>query len=254
MCLIAFSYNVHPQYPLVIIANRDEFYDRPTAAAHFWEDEPSILAGRDLRQHGSWLGVSKSGRFAAITNFRDPPLPVTGLLSRGEIVQQFLISNESAEQFIASLREKKALYGGFNVLLYDGQEMQHYNNIFDEHNNIESGTYSVSNATINTSWPKTDLAKNMLEETSKNGKLEARDLISLLANEEIAQDEVLPDTGVGIHLERALSAQFVKLPNYGTRCSTAIAYHKNGQIDFLERTYEDGKYKFDRSYLINTEE
>lgn len=254
MCLIAFSYKVHPAYPLIIVANRDEFYDRPTAAAHFWEDEPDILAGRDLRQQGSWMGLSKSGRFAAITNYRDPRLPETGQLSRGEIVRLFLTSTESTDSFIQSLRSKRDLYGGFNVLLYDGEDMHHYNNIYDEHRIVESGIHGVSNATFNTPWPKLETAKHILEKATDKDTIEVNSLIPLLANDEIAQDEVLPNTGVGIHLERSLSAQFVKIPNYGTRCSTAIVYHNNGEIDFLERTYENGDYKFDRSYHIDTEE
>lgn len=251
MCLIAFSYKEHSQYPLIIIANRDEFYDRPTAAAHFWEDDPTILAGRDLRQQGSWMGLSKNGRFAAITNYRDPRLPETGQLSRGEIVRLFLTSTESTDTFIKSLRSQRDLYGGFNVLLYDGEDMHHYNNIFDEYRIVESGIHGVSNATFNTPWPKVNAAKNVLENATAKDAIEVNDLISLLANDEIAHDEVLPNTGVGIHLERSLSAQFVKLPNYGTRCSTAIVFHNNGQIDFLERTYEKGQYKFDRSYRLD---
>ena len=250
MCLIAFSYKVHPNYPLVIIANRDEFYDRPTAAAHFWEDKPAILGGRDLLQQGSWMGLSKNGRFAAITNYREPSQPETALLSRGEVVSQFLLSTEPIESFIDSLREKKNLYGGYNVLLFDGQQMHHYNNVFDEHNKIEPGTYGLSNATLNTSWPKVEKAKNALINSTQNKQFEVQDLILLLSDDQIAHDEVLPNTGVGIHLERALSAQFVKLPNYGTRCSTAIIFNKNGDINFLERTYDKGIFLFDRSFTI----
>lgn len=253
MCLIAFSYKVHPNYPLVIIANRDEFYDRPTAAAQFWEDKPTILGGRDLLQQGSWMGLSKNGRFAAITNYREPSLPEPALVSRGEIVSQFLLSTEPIEAFVDSLREKKNLYGGYNVLLFDGQQMRHYNNVFDEHNKIEPGTYGISNATLNTPWPKVEQAKSALINGTNNNNFDVQDLISLLANDEIAHDEVLPNTGVGIHLERALSAQFVKLPNYGTRCSTAITYNRNGTIDFLERTYDEGRILFDWPFSIKTQ-
>ena len=251
MCLLAFSYDTHPHYPLIVVANRDEFYERPTAAAHYWEDAPTILAGRDLRQNGSWIGLSKNGRFAAITNYRDPSRPDTGQLSRGVIVQQFLTSSQSTEHFILSMRQKKDLYGGFNVLLYDGRQMQHYNNIFDVQTTVEKGVHSLSNATLNTPWPKVTYAKDALAEASKQNQLAVNDIITLLATKKIAPDEVLPDTGVGIHLERALSASFVKLPNYGTRCSTAIIYDKNGRIEFLERTYEEGKDNVDRQFEID---
>ena len=250
MCLIAFAYQYHEAYPLIIIANRDEFYERPTAAAAFWEDAPMILAGRDLKMNGSWMGVSTSGRFAAITNFRDPRRPESGELSRGEIVQQFLSSKESSSAFVEVLREKKDLYGGFNVLLYDGEELHHYNNIADEHNIVPPGVHSVSNATLNTPWPKVTFAKDALQTAIENDTLEMTSLIPLLANDQIAPDEALPDTGVGIHLERALSAAFVKLPNYGTRCSTAITFQQNGSIQLLERTYEQGEMAFDCTFEI----
>lgn len=250
MCLIAFAYQSHPKYPLIIIANRDEFYERPTAPAHFWTEAPSILAGRDLRMNGSWMGVSKAGRFAAITNYRDPSQPESGTFSRGGIVQDFLNSTQSCTKFIEALRKNKDLYGGYNVLLYDGETMQHYNNVLDEHNSVTPGVHSVSNATFNTSWPKTVFAKEALRSIIQHDILAVTDLISLLANDQIVPDEALPTTGVGIHLERALSAAFVKLPNYGTRCSTALIFHENGTIELLERTYEQGNFSFDTAFEL----
>ena len=252
MCLIAFAYQTHATYPLIIIANRDEFYERPTAAAGFWEDAPVILAGRDLKMNGSWMGVSTSGRFAAITNYRDPSRPESGDLSRGEIVQAFLSTTQTTAAFIEALRKKKALYGGFNVLLYDGEALHHYNNVFDEHHIVPPGLHSVSNATLNTSWPKATFAKEALQTALSANTLETSSLISLLANDQIAPDDTLPDTGVGIHLERALSAAFVKLLNYGTRCSTAITFHQNGTIQLLERTYEQGEFAFDTAFEIHS--
>ena len=253
MCLIAFAYQSHPAYPLIIIANRAEFYERPTAAAAFWADAPTILAGRDLKMNGSWMGISTCGRFAAITNYRDPNRPESGDLSRGEIVQDFLNSKQTSSVFIEALRKKKDLYGGFNVLLYDGEELHHYNNVFDEHNIVPPGVHSVSNATLNTAWPKVTFAKDVLQTAIENDTLEMTSLIPLLANDQIAPDEALPDTGVGIHLERALSAAFVKLPNYGTRCTTAITFQQNGMIQLLERTYELGEMAFDTKFnLIKT--
>ena len=169
-------------------------------------------------------------------------------------MHQFLSSTESCEQFITSLRRNKELYGGLNVLLYDGHELHHYNNIIDEHTVVQPGVHSVSNATLNTPWPKVQLAKTALSEALHNEQLATHQLITLLANSEIAPDDQLPDTGVGIHLERALSAQFVKLPNYGTRCSTAITFHKNGTIHFLERTFEQGEMQFDKPFVIEVDE
>lgn len=252
MCLISFAYNVHDSYPLIVVANRDEFYERPTASAHFWADAANILAGRDLVQGGSWLGISKQGRFAAITNYRDPKLSETGTSSRGEIVQQFLLSTLSGDDFITQLREKKADYAGFNALLFDGHVMHHYNNIFDEHNVIPNGVHSLTNGTLNSDWPKAQLANEKLHAVlQKNEQPNAKNLISLLDDETIAPDEKLPQTGVGIHLERILSAQFIKLPNYGTRCSTAVVFEKSGRIQFIERTFENGKMQFDKTFVVD---
>lgn len=250
MCLIAFAYKKHPDFPLIIIANRDEFYERPTEAVHFWEDAPTILAGRDLRMNGSWLGVSKSGRFAAITNYRDPNRPETGQLSRGAIVKAFLNATQTSADFVEELQSQKDLYAGFNVLLYDGEQLHHYNNIFDEHNIVPPGIHSVSNATLNTPWPKARFAANALQSALGEEAIEVDGLIPLLANDATAQDDSLPDTGVGIYLERALSAAFVKLANYGTRCSTAITINNNGHIQLQERTYEQGKFAFDKQFTF----
>lgn len=253
MCLIAFAYKTHPDFPIIIIANRDEFYERPTEAVHFWQDSPHILAGRDLRMNGSWLGVSKSGRFAAITNYRDPNRPETGQLSRGTILQSFLNTEQTSADFVEELRGNKDLYGGFNVLLYDGKQMQHYNNVFDEHTVVPPGVHSISNATLNTPWPKVTFAAKVLQQAVDDETIETNQLISLLANHETAPDDSLPDTGVGIYLERALSASFVQLANYGTRCSTALTISKNGYIHLQERTYEQGQFAFDKLFTINKE-
>ncbi|MEK4629761.1 NRDE family protein [Solibacillus sp. FSL R7-0682] len=251
MCLITFAFQMHPEYPLIVIANRDEFYDRPTAPAQFWADAPEILAGRDLLQGGSWLGVSSKNRFAAITNYRDPRLPESGLYSRGDIVRQFLEQPVSIEAFIAHLRNTKDDYGGYNVLLYDGHKMYHFNNIFDDYTIIEAGVHSLSNATLNSNWPKTRLGKDDLTEVLKvKQPLQIENLLSLLTNKTIASDNKLPDTGVGIHLERLLSPQFIKMGNYGTRCSTAILFQQDGNIQFAERTYEQGEKEYDRLFII----
>jgi uncharacterized protein with NRDE domain len=242
---------VHPQFPLIVAANRDEFFDRPTAPAQFWSDVPQILAGRDLLQGGSWLGVSTNYRFAAITNYRDPKLPDSGIYSRGDIVRQFLEQPINIDSFIAQLRHTKEAYGGYNVLLYDGHKMHHFNNIFNEYTIIESGVHSLSNATLNSSWPKTQLASNNLAERLKEKKIKHPDqFISLLTSKVIAPDNQLPNTGVGIHLERLLSPQFVNMPNYGTRCSTAILFGQNNNVQFMERTYTQGEKQFDRYFSI----
>ena len=249
MCLVTFSLHSHAQFPLIVVANRDEFYDRPTAAVSFWEDAKTILAGRDLLQKGSWMGVSKNGRFATITNFRNPSLPESGQLSRGIIVQDFLESSLTAKTFIDQIQQQKHLYGGLNLLVYDGKEMHHYNNVLDDRSQIKPGIHSISNHTLNTPWPKVIHATQQLTNAlEKNDLHTAEQLISILDDRSIAPDVALPQTGVGIHLERLLSPLFVKMTNYGTRSTTVILLDNHGHIQFLERTFEDGEAVFDHKF------
>lgn len=249
MCLINFHFNNHPKYKLIVVANRDEEYKRPTKEAHFWEDEPSILAGRDLKQMGTWLGVSKSGKFAALTNYRDLSLP-DAPRSRGEIVKDFLASNLSPEEFILSLKEKRQQYGGYNVLIGSGDELYHYNNIFDEKNNISAGTYSLSNCTLNTPWPKVEKGKRKLAQlvSKMENELEIEQLFNMVLDQTQAPIEQLPNTGVGVELEQLLSPLFIQMPHYGTRCSTVVLIDKNDHITFVERTFHKGKFFFDKRY------
>lgn len=248
MCLITFAVQHHPNYPLIIVANRDEFYERSTAAATFWTEPPGILAGKDLLQGGSWMGVSTNGRFAAVTNYRDPSLSDANKQSRGEIVPQFLTSDLPVPQFLAKLQQQKQKYGGFNVLLFDGQQLQHFNNIVNDTTTIHAGIHSVSNHTLNTPWPKVQQAKRLLTQAINENNVAPEQLISLLTDTTVADDLKLPKTGVDITLERLLSPLFVKIPNYGTRSSTVLLIDQDKNVQFIERTYEQGEFAFDRSF------
>ncbi|WP_342469446.1 NRDE family protein [Ureibacillus sp. FSL K6-3587] len=249
MCLIHFQYGEHPIFQLIVVANRDEIYDRPAEPAHFWEDEPEILAGRDLLEMGTWLGISKNGRFAALTNFRDPSLPKRPR-SRGEIVRNFLKESVHPSEFIDELAKMKDCYGGFNVIVGDQNRLMHYNNIFDEKNEIFPGVHSVSNHTLNTPWPKVVKGKKRLVEYLKNnpGQVDIDELFEIVMDREIAPDEELPDTGVGLEMERNLSPAFIQLPHYGTRCSTVLLIDREGNVTFVERTFNSGHFKFEKSF------
>ena len=249
MCLVNFQFRTHPTYPLIVVANRDEFYERPTESAHFWEDHPTILAGRDLLQMGTWLGVSKAGRFAALTNFRDPQLK-PGYLSRGDIVRNFLIGHQGPKDFIEELKNNRDSYGGYNIVIGDRHQLFHYNNILDEMNEVSPGTHSLSNHTLNTPWPKVEKGKQRLAEHLLLDDIEVGTLFDLLTDESIAQDSELPDTGVGIELERSLSPLFIKMPNYGTRSSTVLLMDENQKITFAERTYYKGKMHSEKFFEI----
>lgn len=250
MCLINFHFQAHHTYPLIVVANRDEEYARPTKEAHFWEDAP-ILAGQDLQEMGTWFGVTKQGKFAAITNFRDPSLPKAPK-SRGEIAKNFLTSDIHPELFIENLRKTRSEYGGYNVLIGDQNELYHYNNIFDEMNIIPPGTHSLSNCSLNTPWPKVVKGKELLSETVKDFFL-VEDLFAINQNDEKAPDDELPDTGVGIELERELSSMFIKMPHYGTRAMTVLLMNRNGEVIFVERTFHQGEFICDNSFRFTIE-
>lgn len=249
MCLINFHFQKHPKYKLIVVANRDEEYNRPTKEAHFWEDEPTILAGRDLLQMGTWLGVSKSGKFAALTNYRDPSLP-DAPKSRGEIVKDYLTSNIQPEEFITMLKVNRQQYGGYNVLFGSSDELYHYNNIFDETNRINPGTYSLSNCTLNTPWPKVEKGRTELEKivSQTERDIEIEQLFKLVTDRTKAPIDALPITGVGLELEQLLSPMFIHMPQYGTRCSTVVLIDSNDHITFVERTFHNGEFLFDQAY------
>lgn len=254
MCLIHFHYQEHPIYKLIVVANRDEFYDRPAKPAHFWEDEPDILAGRDLLQMGTWLGVSRNGRFAPITNYRDPSLPAKPR-SRGEIVRNFLKDARHPKDFVDELVTTKDYYGGYNVIVWHEDHLLHYNNIFNEINEIQPGTHSISNHTLNTPWPKVVKGRARLAEYIQNntGKLNIDELFEIVMDREIAPDEQLPNTGVGLEMERNLSSAFIQLPHYGTRCSTVLLIDEDGNITFVERTFDKGNFLFEKNFHIKIE-
>lgn len=255
MCLINFQFQQHPKYPLIVVANRDEEYKRPTKEAHFWEDEPNLLAGRDLVQKGTWLGITKTGRFAALTNFRDPTLPMR-LFSRGDIVRQYLLGNTEPVAFVKKLSETRDDYGGYNVLVGDCHQLLHYNNILDETNIIQPGTHSLSNHSLNTPWPKVLKGKQRLEDYLSNAReeVEKEVLFNILADQERAKDEELPNTGVGLEMERNLSSLFIKIPNYGTRASTILLWDRENEVTFVERTFKNGEFQFDRRFQFRINE
>lgn len=256
MCLINFHLHDHPDYKLIIAANRDEAYERPTAPAHFWKDDPHILAGRDLLQMGTWLGITKAGRFAALTNFRD--FPKTNMkremVSRGEIVQNYLAGNMDPEDYLRSIHKNKDQYDGFNVLVGHADQLFYYNNIEMKIIEISAGTHGVSNHMLNTPWPKVVRGKQRLREYIMEQKeVNPNILFDILADDVQAQDEDLPETGVGLDLERKLSPLFIKTAHYGTRSSTVLLIDKNYQLTFIERTYKNGEFLVDKefSFKIN---
>lgn len=246
MCLIVFRWQPGSAEPLTLLSNRDEFYQRPSLNAHFWPDAPGIYAGRDQEKQGTWLGVSKQGRFSAVTNFRETGAAAPELRSRGEIVSKFLSSQVSARAYAENLQEQFEHYPGFNALCFDGEQLLYLSNRAKQaYKVLNEGIYGLSNGVINSAWPKvTRLKQAFLEELAKQEHMQASDntdtdgrLLALLQDREIAEDHALPDTGVGLAVERMLSSIYITSPNYGTRTSTLLRLNKAGEFSVTERNH-----------------
>lgn len=238
MCLILLGYNTHPRYRLILIANRDEFYSRKTAPLGFWEDHPHVLAGRDLEQMGTWLGVSRSGRIAAITNYRG--LEKSGITgpSRGHLVSRYLIDGRSPNDYLGHLAAHDSQYNGFNLIVGDLSGMQYHGNRAPGITDLTAGWHGLSNHLLNTAWPKTQKGLASLQNICQNsGDIDMESLFDILADDTPAPDDSLPDTGVGLEWERILSAIFIKSPHYGTRSSSIILMDHHGYVQFWERTH-----------------
>jgi uncharacterized protein with NRDE domain len=241
MCLILLAHRAHPGYPLIIAANRDEFYARPTAPASFWDDAPHVLAGRDLEAGGSWLGVTRSGRWAALTNYRDPPTPKPGRASRGALVADYLRGDASPADYIVSVAVDGERYDGFNLLVGDLHNAHYFGNRGDvAPRALEPGLYGLSNHLLDTAWPKVERGRRMLGEMLEAGAPTPEALLDILYDTEIAPLHALPDTGIDAQLERALSASFIATPTYGTRASTALIVDDAGNATFVERAFLPG--------------
>ncbi len=242
MCLIVFAYNIHPAYPLIIGANRDEFFDRSTAPLAWWEDHPHVLAGRDLQAGGTWMGITDTGRFAAITNFRDPSQAKQKAPSRGALVGDFLCSYTPALTYLEQIRQSAEAYNGFNLIVKDGSGLFYYANYQDRIQPLSAGVYGLSNHLLDTDWPKVKKARKGLTSLMKQDLVNEEAIFTLLADQQPAPDALLPDTGINPAWERLLSSVFIRSKTYGTRSSSVILMEKNKQIRFSERTFDASGY------------
>ena len=238
MCLILFSWRQRPDYPLILAANRDEFHARPTAPAAFWPQAPQLLAGRDLVAGGTWLGVTRDGRWGAVTNYRDPAEHRPGALSRGTLVRDFLLSGASPRSWLQALADEADRYPGFNLLLGASEELFYFSNREGILRPLPPGLYALSNGLLDTAWPKATGGKSALAAiVAAAGQPEPRALFALLADTSRPADEQLPDTGVGLDWERRLAARFIVSPGYGTRSSTLLLVSATGEVLFHERSF-----------------
>lgn len=236
MCVLFIALKHHPRYPLIVLANRDEFYDRPTAPAARWDDHPRVTAGRDLVGGGTWLGIADGGRFAAVTNYRDPSRPV-GSISRGRLVADFLTGDADPGEYMKAVSENAGEYSGFNLIVGSANELFYFSNASEEPpKTLTAGVYGLSNHLLNTPWPKVSRGLAEFSRLTASDEISSDSAFALLSDETIALDEHLPDTGVGLDKERILSPIFIRTPIYGTRSSTIVLSSSDGEIELEERT------------------
>ncbi len=238
MCLILFSYNNHPRYRIILASNRDEFYNRPTRQLDFWDNSAMILAGQDEKDKGTWLGVTPTGKISGITNFRSPNALKDKAPSRGWLVSDYLSGDKTPKEYLEKIMKFGKNYNGFNLLAGDLNSMYYYSNMGEEVQEIKPGLYGLSNAFLDTPWPKITKGKVGLEKIISDGNdLSLEKVFSLLNDKAIPHDNDLPETGVGLEWERMLSPIFIESDIYGTRASTIITIDGNCNIDVVEKTF-----------------
>ena len=237
MCLIVIAWRAHPEIPSLVAANRDEHHGRPTAAARWWTDRTDILAGRDLVAGGTWIGITRTGRFAAVTNYRDPAAGRADAPSRGSLVRSWLESTASVAEGLAHLRKVGADYNGFCLLFSDGARLGVYESVRGEGRELGSGVFVLSNHLLDTPWPKVTMAKSRLLDALRGGA-DTQSVLALLRDETPAPDEQLPRTGVDLQTERRLSSAFIRAADYGTRSSTLISIDRSRRVRFDEWSWD----------------
>ncbi|TYT74800.1 NRDE family protein [Desulfobotulus mexicanus] len=239
MCLILFAVQQHPDWPLIVAANRDEFHKRPTEPARLRKTSPSVLAGKDLQEGGTWMGiVPETLLFAALTNYRDPLSRKNPAPSRGHIVEQALGSAEDMEPFLKKLKKEGTNFNGFNLIFGTPEKLFYYSNQTEKSLVIPPGVHGLSNHLLGTPWPKVTKGCRLLDQAIKKGA-EEEDFFLLLQDRSMPEDRELPDTGMGLEWERILAPLFIVHPLYGTRSSTTLKVHCSGEFFFTEISWDE---------------
>lgn len=244
MCLILFAYKSHPRYKLVIAANRDEFYNRSTQKAGYWKDHSSILGGRDLEGGGTWMGVNRSGKLSLLTNYRDLQNIKPNAPTRGKLVSDYLMVDPEPSTYLDAIDTLADKYNGYSLLIGSIEDLWYYSNIQRKKYMLGSGIYGLSNRFLDTSWPKVVKGKQNLQEVLKDDVIDPEVLFRLLYDDTMAPNDKLPDTGVGVEMEKMLSPIFIKSSKYGTRCSTVLMVDEFNSMSFLERTYDTKTFDY----------
>ncbi len=235
MCVIFFAYQAHPDYDLILLANRDESHQRPTKTADFWSDYPYLLAGKDLEAGGTWLGITKEGKFSALTNIQSSGGLIEEAPSRGHLVKDYLLSDLTPQTYLQQIGHN---YNGFNQLVGDPKQLYHYNSQDNITRELPPGIYGVSNASLNTPWPKVTKGIDQLSIwCGSNNKLPFEKMLNFMQDTMVPADEKLPDTGAGVDVERTLGSIFVLGEDYGTRCTSLLMIGSDGKVRFTEQSY-----------------
>jgi uncharacterized protein with NRDE domain len=240
MCLILFAWQQHPDYPLIAIANRDEYYARPSRDAQWWEDS-DIFAGRDLEAGGTWLGVNRRGHFAAVTNVREPGSMQPGRRTRGDLTRDYLAGSDDAETYLARLALHDQEFAGFNLLLGDLSGLWFYSNREQKIRRVETGVHGISNGAFDEPWPKLKSGRAELS-AQLDGEIRHDRLMDILVDHRVAEDDELPDTGVALDFERLLSSRFIRSSTYGTRACSVITLDRQQRVEFSEQNYTDAEH------------
>lgn len=241
MCLVVLAWEAHPDYRLILAANRDEFHRRPAQALHWWPDRPAILAGRDLQAGGSWLAVSRAGRFATVTNYREHQRKSAGLHSRGELVTDFVGGDQDARAFSESIDTDR--YAGFSLLASDGNELWYLSNRGEGPDILSPGVYGLSNAALDTPWPKLERSREALRSMIESGAVNESALMNVLADRTTAPADAVEPGELPFDVARALTAPFIVSPDYGTRCTTVLTWDREDRVNVSEHRFDRGGRK-----------
>lgn len=249
MCLLLIAYKKHPNYELIVAANRDEFHERPTEPAHFWTKDNYLLAGKDLKENGTWMGITKNGRFAALTNYRDMSSIKTDAPTRGKLVSNFLLENIAPIDYHKILLAKAEQYNGYNLILGNVDDLFYFSNVSRNFKKLEEGIFGLSNHLLDTPWPKVTKAKKEFTQILEDQQPNEEEIFSLLYDSTTFPDGTLPKTGLSTEMERLVSPIFTVTEKYGTRSSTVILINNDNTVSFTEKSFNAKKENFNKSHF-----
>jgi uncharacterized protein with NRDE domain len=255
MCLLAIAYKVHPEYPIIMVANRDEFHNRSAHPAHWWPDAPAVVAGKDLSAGGSWLASDSYGRMIALTNVRiGRSQQNDNALSRGKIVSDYIVQQVPADEYLTQLSDRSHLFNPFNLVVYDGNKLYYANSLNQGYCPLPPGIYGLSNAFLDTPWPKLQAAKAHLQKLILEDQITPQSLTNVLTDNTPYTDDLLPDTGIPAEMERLLSSSFITSPSYGTRCTSVFWQDDRGKC-FMRETnwFSSGEQASEQDFMWNTQ-